>query len=301
MIDMKKINAALERLEPKQKTQGDDSQQKNRLWKPDAGKTKRSYEIRIVPIPGKSDELPFIEMYFHYGINGNFLCPARMKSEDCIMCEFATTIWQDYAKDKQGEDAKEKLDLFKKIASSLRIYTPIVVRGEEDQGVRWLGLSKTVYVDILKNIKDAAQSNIDILDLRKGRDFKYEAISKVINPPYGKTDIKLAFADSSLAASTEEVKTMLETVPDLYEIFKFKSREDMKKALDTYLDPSLEFKDTNTDVKEGTIKNFSTEKTVVEDSSPAKEDSDEEVLDGTKVEDDIEKQFEELMAKGKKK
>ena len=73
---------------------------------------------------------------------------------------------------KTGE--KENVDLAKKLFPKLRIFAPVVVRGEEDRGVRFYEFGKMVYQELLGVMADEDYG--DITDIQKGRDITVEVI-----------------------------------------------------------------------------------------------------------------------------
>ena len=102
------------------------------FWKPVDGEQ----TIRIVPDP---DGDPFREFWFHYNLGDKpgFLSPKRNFGEDCPLDTFVRKLWED-----GSDDSRE---LAKKLMAKQRFFSPVIVRGEEDQGVRLWGYSKTVY------------------------------------------------------------------------------------------------------------------------------------------------------------
>jgi len=123
-INLSKINGALDRLNPESRSQNNNNTN-TAVVKLEEGKS----NIRIVPYVHDM-EMPFQELHFHYGVGGkSFLCPKRMKNDDCPVCDMATEAWNDFT-NTSDESSKE---VFKKLVSTLRVFIPIVVRGEEDQ------------------------------------------------------------------------------------------------------------------------------------------------------------------------
>ncbi len=90
------------------------------IWKPTVGK----HIVRIVPsMYNKSN--PFKELFFHYGINNKtMISPTSFGEKDPIV-EFA-----------QGLRKSEDWQSAKKFEPKLRVFVPVIVRGEEDKGVR---------------------------------------------------------------------------------------------------------------------------------------------------------------------
>ena len=99
-INLDKINAAIDKLDPTKNTNGGNTQ--DDIIKLEEGE----HNIRIAPY--KHDlEMPFQEMWFHFGIAGRtFLCPTKMKGESDPICDFATKCWDQF-KQPNDESFKE--------------------------------------------------------------------------------------------------------------------------------------------------------------------------------------------------
>ena len=76
-------------------------------------------------------------MYYNVGKNPGFICPKKQHGKDCPVCNFA---WHIYNEAKTNNDA-ETLKLAKSLFPKKRFFSPVVVRGEEDQGDREEALS----------------------------------------------------------------------------------------------------------------------------------------------------------------
>lgn len=151
-IDIAKIKSRLEEIK-------NNTTKTTSVWKPTPGKN----VIRIVPY-AHNPENPFIELYFHYNMNGKtYLSPTTFNRPDPIV-EFANTL------KKSGD--KEQWKQGRALEPKLRTYVPILVRGSESEGVKFWGMGKQVYSEILSIIADADYG--DITDLRTGRDILVE-------------------------------------------------------------------------------------------------------------------------------
>ena len=144
-INLDKINDAIDRLDPNKNT-GANNQS---ILKLEEGE----HQLRIAPY--KHDlEMPFQELWFHFGVAGRtFLCPTKMKGDppDPI-CEFASKCWDQFT--KTNDDSFK--EMFKNMAAKLRVYVPVVKRGEEDKGIRWWSISpRTTYKDVLNHVRSA--------------------------------------------------------------------------------------------------------------------------------------------------
>ncbi|MBT7349976.1 hypothetical protein HN803_04230 [candidate division WWE3 bacterium] len=279
-INLDKINAALDRLDPEKRSQTGNSNNDDVVKLPEGQTT-----LRLVPYK-YDEEMPFREFHFHYGVAGKtFLCPSRMKQEPCEICELATKMWRTY-ESTQDETYK---DAFKKLVATLRVFIPVVVRGEEDKGVRWWGVNpRSTYKEILTAIKNAAQQGIDILDPESGRDLVV-TVEKGWNDYLIPKSVQPAFADSKLAKTKKAQDELLETVTNIDEKYTYRANEEMSAALSGFF--------ATNDVKEGTetgtTKNYSNG-----NSEPDEEDLiDFGGKDETSVEESVSDKFDKVVNK----
>ena len=212
-------NDLLEQVKRKLKQFSDSSTKSSGLWKPSGEHT-----IRLVPY--KYSDFPFIELYFHYDFNGkNLLSPISFDKPDPIV-EFAEKL-------KAAGD-KESFELSRKISPKMRTYVAMIVRGEEDQGVRFYGMGKTVYEEILKIMDDPDYGNI--FDPYTGTDLviTYQTKEEVGND-FGKTSIRAKRNTSRLAESDEQIEQLLNNQKPITDIYKELPYEDIADILKDWL------------------------------------------------------------------
>jgi hypothetical protein len=192
------------------------------LWKPTEGKT----VIRIVPWKDNKEN-PFIELYFHYLGNKTHLSPTSNGNRDPIV-EFADAL--------QAGGTKDDWQQARPFRPKLRTFVPIVVRGEEDKGVRFMSFGKIVYTELLSIISDPDYG--DITDVQNGRDIVVEYIpQEKSDTNFAKTMVRPKPNQTPLADSAEKIQKLLMEQPDIRSIFKEPSYEELKVALERYLDP----------------------------------------------------------------
>ncbi len=156
-LDMSKVKSRLEALKS-------NTTKNTSLWKPEIGKNL----IRIVPYMPHNPENPFIELYFHYGINNKtYISPSSFGRPDPIV-EFANKL------KKSGD--KEQWKRGRALEPKLRTYVPILVRGKESEGVKFWGMGKQVYQELLSIIAEPDYG--DITDVKNGRDITVTFKSK---------------------------------------------------------------------------------------------------------------------------
>jgi len=134
-----------------------------------------------------------------------------------------------------SENAEE---VFKKLVATLRVFIPIVVRGEEDQGVRWWAVSpRTTYKEILNKVKDALSEGIDITDTSEGLDLIVR-VEKGYNGWLIPESVDMSLRPSKLIDGN--VDELLNTVTKIDELYTYRPISDMKEALSSFVNGSQE-------------------------------------------------------------
>ena len=193
-------------------------------WKPTPGK----HQIRLVPYKFNKEN-PFIELLFHYGINNKtYLSPSSFGRPDPIV-EFAEKL------KRMGD--KEDWKAAKKMEPKLRTFIPVLVRGEEGDGVRFWGFGKTVYQEILGYIADPDYG--DITDPNEGRDIVVEIVSaEDSGTSYPVTTIRVKPKETPLADTKEQMDKFLNEQKDITELYSELSYAELKSVLESWLNPS---------------------------------------------------------------
>ena len=194
----------------------------NDFWRPEEGEN----NVRIVPTP---DGDPFKEFFFHYNVGtSGFLCPKKNYGDDCAVCNFANKLWND--------SSDESRKMAKNLFSKQRFFSPVLVRGEESEGVKVWGYGKMAYQKLLNIVLDPDYG--DITDPDEGNDLKvmYEKNS---GASYPTTDIRPRPRKSILCddrvGGDERCAELLENVPDFNNLFERKTSEDAAAILETFL------------------------------------------------------------------
>jgi hypothetical protein len=217
------INALKSKLNSFKRTGGGDRD--TSIWKPKEGKT----VIRIVPWKDNPSN-PFIELYFHYLGNKTYLSPLSNGNRDPI-AEFADALKSD-----QTRDPKERYAEARPFMPKLRTYIPVIVRGEEDKGVRFYSFGKTVYQELLSYISDPDYG--DITDPKTGRDVVVEFIpQEKSDTNFSKTSVKVKPSQTPLSADQAQMNLWLTEQPDIKELYTEPSYNELKVVLEKYLDP----------------------------------------------------------------
>ena len=215
-IDLSQIKNRLNKL---QNTQNRASEQ----WKPTPGK----HQVRIVPYKYNKDN-PFIELYFHYNVNGKtYLSPQSFGRPDPIV-EFADKL--------KRMGTKDDWKAAKRMEPKLRTYAPVLIRGEEDQGVRFWGFGKTVYQEILGYIADPDYG--DITDPRSGRDIVVEYTSAEDGgTQFPTTTIRVKPKETLLSDDKDKFEDYLENQVEITDLYSELTYDELKDVLNGWLNP----------------------------------------------------------------
>ena len=237
----------------------------NHYWKPDEG----THQIRLV-CPEGGD--PFFEAYYHYGMGAEgkttVLSP-RTNGDADPLAEWGTKLWN------EGTDASK--EAAKRFWPKMRVFAPIVVRGEEGKGVRWWGFSRTTYQALLDVVLDPEYG--DITDTETGTDIRID-YGKKQGQSFPTTDVRPMRRTSKLAATDEEVNTLLGNIASAADVFDVTSYEECERILSATLG------ETTVDDSDGTTRYNN-------DNANQKADNSDSTLKGVS---DIDSAFNELMA-----
>jgi hypothetical protein len=217
------ISAIKQRLNSLQNT----SKKTDALWKPKPGK----YVLRIVPYKFNKQN-PFIELLFHYNINNKtYLSPASFGRPDPIL-EFAEKL------KRLGDTENWKAG--KKMEPKLRTFAPVVIRGQESEGVKFWGFGKTVYQEILAIIADPDYG--DITDENEGRDVVIEIVEEA-GKTYPETRIRVKPNVTKLTENPELENKLLNEQTEITDIYSELSYAELKGVLENWLNPTAQHED----------------------------------------------------------
>tara|TARA_R100000995_G_C3479016_1_gene122728 strand:+ start:92 stop:934 length:843 start_codon:yes stop_codon:yes gene_type:complete len=215
-------------------------------WKP---RQEGKFQIRFVPsLINKNN--PFQEVYMHYGV-GKYPIVALTNwgEQDPIV---------DFTKKLRTTSDSENWRLAKKLDPKLRLFAPVVVRGEEDKGVRLFEFSKTIYMELLSIADDEDYG--DFTDVVEGFDFVVNA-SKVVDRPGFALSLRPKPKQTPLSEDANLVSTWLENQPKLLEERYKYTYEKLKDELQNFIsgnegsedsivsEPAVEFDGNKSDTK----------------------------------------------------
>ena len=226
------INSIRNRLNQLQTT----NNRTSNLWKPQPGKQ----VIRVLPYKHNKDN-PFIELFFHFGLNNKtYLSPISFGRPDPI---------EEFAQKLKTSGNREEYQMARKLEAKMRTFAPVIVRGEETQGVKFWGFGKTVYQELLGVIADPDYG--DISDSMTGRDIVVERQTAAeAGNQYGKTTIRVKPNQTALVEDMDMSKKLLTVQPNIVELYTEPDFETLKGHLSTFLNPNGETEESTTEKKE---------------------------------------------------
>lgn len=242
------------------------------IWKPKPGKQ----VVRIVPYAHNPD-WPFIEMYFHYNIaNKPLVSPHSYGRRDPIK-EFAESI-------QASAKSKHEWKVGKNLEPKERTYVPILVRGEEEQGVRFWGFGSQIYRALLMKIDDPEWG--DISHPVHGRDITviFEKASGPNSFPKTTIDVK---PNVTPVTEDRKIMDMIGQVEDISTMWEEPTVEELTDILEKYLNAgkskseptgqSKQYGSTTNDSESNTESNPEAVTTTYEggnDEAPSSDDAD---------------------------
>lgn len=194
------------------------------FWKPEEGEQ----TIRILPT---EDGDPFREFWFHYnlGANRGFLSPKKMYGEQDALDEFVRTLF--------NQGTADSTKMAKELMARQRFFSAVIVRGEEDKGVRLWGYGKNAYKELLGLVLNPDYG--DITDPTTGTDLviKYGKSSGVTFPQTTISPRRRPSPVFENDASGAKVKQLLSSIPNYDEVFaeSRKTPEEVNRMLEAWL------------------------------------------------------------------
>ena len=252
------INAIKNRLTQLEST----STTTKQFWKPQPGKQ----VVRIVPYKFNKDN-PFIELFFHYNLGDNktYLSPVSHGRPDPV---------QEFADKLKSTGNKDEWIQGKRLEPKMRTFAPVIVRGQENEGVKFWGFGKTVYQELLSVIADPDYG--DITDPTNGRDIMIERQTPAeAGNQYGKTTVRVKPNMTPITEDKAQLESIFNTQSDINELYTEPTYDDLKEALKNYLNPSDENSDETATTSETT--ETSTENKTA--TAPAKTENVEDAFD----------------------
>ena len=190
--------------------------------------------------------------------NKSYLSPISFGRPDPI---------EEFAQKLKQSGNREEYQMARKLEAKMRTFAPVIVRGEETQGVRFWGFGKTVYQELLSVIADPDYG--DITDAVNGRDVSVEFITaEESGASFPKTTIRVKPNQTPIVEDKAQLESILENQKDITELYQERSYDDLTEVLNEWLNP--EASDEESEKAEETVNPASlASSTSVEDASKA--------------------------------
>jgi hypothetical protein len=243
-MDLSSIKSKLDSLQKKEKKEKKEKIDYTKyIWKP---KSEGKYQIRFVPNKFNK-EYPFKEVFIHYGYTKYPLYALTNWGEKDPIVEFA--------KELRKTNDKENWSLAKKLDPKMRVFAPVVVRGEEDKGVRWWEFGKEIYMQLLGIAEDEDYG--DYTDINEGRDFTVEAVLADVGGRKNsiKCNLRIKPKTSQLSSNAKEIEKWLEEQTDILDIQIKHEFDKMKEILQNFLSPEEENEEVAEETEETDVEN----------------------------------------------
>jgi hypothetical protein len=224
-MNLDAIKKKLESMQSKPTSGGSNNQTKR--FKPQIGKQ----TVRVVPFK-YNKEFPFTEMKFYYGIGSKkvIASPLNWSEKDPIA---------EFAKQLRGTNDKENWRLAKKLDPKTRVFAPVIVRGEESEGVQLWEFGKEIFEAFLQMAADEEVG--DFTDIMMGRDIKLVTVGpESTGTVYNKTTITPSMKTSPLSENDKELELWLEEQVNPKDSYKMLPFDEIKAALQEWLNPEEE-------------------------------------------------------------
>ena len=228
-MDLNKIKNRLDNLNQASKPKQTEKKDYTLVyWKP---KAEGKYQIRFVPSKINKDN-PFQEIFMHYGVGKYPIVALTNWGEDDPIVEFSKKL--------RKSSESENWRLAKQLDPKMRVFAPVIVRGEEDKGVRLFEFSKTIYMELLSIADDEDYG--DFTDVAEGFDFVVNA-SKVQDRPGFALSLRPKPKQTPLSSDASQITTWLENQPILLEERYKYTYDKLKEELQTFISGGEEKED----------------------------------------------------------
>ena len=229
-MDLSKIKNRLDNLNQASKPRNTEKKDYTLIyWKP---KAEGKFQIRFVPSKLNKDN-PFQEIFMHYGVGKFPIVALTNWGEDDPIVEFSKKL--------RTSSESENWRLAKQLDPKMRVFAPVIVRGEEEKGVRLFEFSKTLYMELLSVADDEDYG--DFTDINQGFDFVVTATKVQDRPGFG-LSLRPKPKQTPLSDNADTIKTWLENQPLLLEERYKYTYDKLKEELQTFISGGEEQEDT---------------------------------------------------------
>jgi hypothetical protein len=229
-MDLNKIKNRLDNLNQASKPKNTEKKDYTLIyWKP---KAEGKFQIRFVPSKLNKDN-PFQEIFMHYGVGKFPIVALTNWGENDPIVEFSKKL-------RTSSDS-ENWRLAKQLDPKMRVFAPVIVRGEEEKGVRLFEFSKTLYMELLSVADDEDYG--DFTDINQGFDFVVTATKVQDRPGFG-LSLRPKPKQTPLSDNADTIKTWLENQPILLEERYKYTYDKLKEELQNFISGGEEQEDT---------------------------------------------------------
>jgi hypothetical protein len=221
-MDLSLIKSKLDSFQSKGQTK-DKIDYSKIFWKPKVGK----HQVRIVPSKFNKST-PFREVYFHYGYTkGPILALTNWGEADPIV---------EAAQKLRKSDNPDHWQMAKKITPKMRVFAPVIVRGEEASGVRLWEFGKEIYTQLMNIAMNEDYG--DYTDIQDGRDFVVEGVDDVVA---GRKVVKCILTPrvktTPITDDAVALQLYLDEQPDIFAINRKHTYESLNEIFQKWANP----------------------------------------------------------------
>ena len=227
---------------------------RNIMWRPEEGE---ETTVRLLAYPD-NDGQPFKELNFYYNIGNNpgLLAPYQFGKPDPI---------QELINKLRDDGSKESYELAKKLYPKMRCFAPVIVRGEEDKGVRLWAFGKQIYQSLLNYMLDEDYG--DITDVNEGNDLRINCF-KAPGKMWATTEVRPRPKSSPLSETADQTNKWLSNVPNIDDMYELKSYEELERIVNAWLNGDDESEGTTRGgTSSSQVQNESSSQSFSDDSS----------------------------------
>ena len=234
---------------------------RNILWRPEEGE---ETTIRLIAYPD-NDGQPFKELMFYYNIGNNpgLLAPYQFGKADPI---------QELINKLREDGSKESYELAKKLYPKMRCFAPVIVRGEEDKGVRLWAFGKQIYQSLLNYMLDEDYG--DITDPGDGNDIRVNCF-KAPGKMWATTEVRPRPKSTPLSESGDQTNKWLGNIPNVDDLYDLKSYEELERIVNAWLNGDDESEGTTRGGSSSSNSNSSSSSSQSQSGSSSQDFSDD--------------------------
>jgi len=206
----------------------------------------KEFQLRIIPLTNDSDDI-FEEVYFHWDNKAqkSLVCPKRTKhvpdgtNKECPYCDVEEGFWAEYRVEKDETRKKSYMaSANEHKAQPSSVFRTIQRENGISDGPKFWKVSEAVVDDVESAKNQNKKANINIFDLKTGKDLFVKFKKEEKKQKNGKTKLQTKYAslyaDLAQTPALEDEKLLNEWVSDekkWYNVFTLKSYEFMEIVL----------------------------------------------------------------------